>query len=105
MVLPLTFKVEEYGNIISKEVTQDYIKFIIESHNKATIYMIEERLDGPFTIHNVKILGQTDLEWTDKLSSGGIFFIREIGHATLYIRDGSVIFKKKVLPVKPFKKK
>ena len=48
MVLPLTFKVEEYGNIISKEVTQDYTKFIIESFDKATIYMIEERLDGLF---------------------------------------------------------
>ena len=97
--LPLSMTPSDYGTILSTEVQNDHTRYIVS--NRSQVFVIDVSLDN--NTNNVRIEGVADITWSDtKISDNS--FKRTIGKSTLYISEGNIIVKAKVLSAKPFRK-
>lgn len=101
MVLPISMKPADYGDIISDSYVQvdgnSIHRYIVK--NGPRIYQIDISSDG--LVNTVTILGAINLSWVDTKISSDIF-MREIKKSTIYFMDGVVVLRKQILNAKPF---
>jgi hypothetical protein len=97
MNLPITMKPKEYGRIVSTQVFNDYVTYIVTSGSRVL------KIDVYSNKNEVTVLGPADLKWTDTVVSE-VAFRRDIQKSCTYFMDGEVILRTQVLPAKPFRK-
>lgn len=97
--LPLSMSANNYGSIIAQEQKHESTRYVVS--NRAQVFIIDVSFDN--NTNNVRIEGASDITWTDTKISDNTFK-RVIGKNTLYITDGIIVVKTKVLPAKPFRK-
>ena len=97
MNLPITMKPEEYGRIISTQIFNDYVTYVVNSTTR--VFQINVYSNK----NEVTILGPSDLKWTDTVVSE-VAFRRDIQKSSIYFMDGEVILRTQILPAKPFSK-
>lgn len=87
----------DFGSVIGIVNNDNSTRYFVQNNKR--IYIIDQIDNGQ--INNVSI-PDVNLEWMDTKISEQVFK-REIGKNTLYIKDGEVVVKSKVLNAKPFK--
>lgn len=91
MHLPISMNPSDYGTIISKSVTENFIRFVTSLENR--VFQIDISLDG--TTNNTSILDGSDLSRVDTIHGEG--FKREIGKSTIYFVNGEIVLRKQQL--------
>lgn len=97
--LPLSMDPKDYGVLVGTMDLGDKTRYIVKTD--VTVFSIEAAKDG--SINHTRIEGVADITWIDtKLDD--YTFKRDLETSTLYIQDGKVVVKEKVLPAKAFTK-
>ena len=98
MQLPLTMDHTKYGKVLGKETLSDNQTRYFTLNN-GHVFFID--VSDDLITNSVHLQAPVDLKWVDvKLSD--TLFKRVIGKNTLFIENGEVVVKSKILNAKPF---